>query len=227
MQICNSCHAGCCRKHNIDITGIDILNIAETLNLDISFFSEALPNDDQYVKAMLNKVPLLKFTDGEPDKYYRMCLKMRESTLFPNSLKCMFLQEWIDENPDSANFNKVIARCGIYNIRPLTCSTYPAKLEQNSLSAYYIDPFISSEEKKSSFDKACPRPLSKDDFDNNSANMMKDLVLYKFEMDFFKMLSEKWNKNPRASDDLITFLKEEYKNRVKFTPKEISSPQKN
>ncbi|EKE04590.1 MAG: hypothetical protein ACD_20C00044G0002 [uncultured bacterium] len=223
MQICNTCHAGCCRKHNIDVTGIDILNIVETLNLDISFFSEALPNEDEYVKAMLGKVPLFKFSDGEPGKYYRMCIKMRESVIFPKTLKCMFLQEWPDENPDSPTFNKIISRCGIYNTRPLTCSTYPAKLEQDGLSAHYFDPFEDSNKDESPAYKACPRPLTKDDFETSSADIMKNLVLYKFEMDFFTMLAEKWNKNPRSSDDLMDFLKEEYNNRVKFNPKKSIS----
>lgn len=222
MQICNSCHAGCCRKHNIDVTGIDILNISKALSLDISFFTEALPTNEEYTKAMLSKVPLLKFSDGEKDKYYRMSIKMRESTLFPNSLKCMFLQEWVGENPDLPDYGKVTGRCGIYNIRPLTCSTYPAKLEQTGLTSYYVDPFESSETTDNPAYKTCPRQLTKDDFDCESANTMKDLVLYKFEMDFFKMLTAKWNKNPQSSDDLMAFLEEEYQNRVKFKPKHIS-----
>ncbi len=214
MRICDSCHGGCCRKYNPDITGIDMLKIAQSMKLDINFFATAIPVDDEYLRLALGKKPLFIFTDSKKEQYYRFSLKMEESILFPGTYKCIFINETDAKGLGSKLYDNIISRCSIYHVRPLTCKTFPAQINPQTGQAVIFDPYkISSEEDNPAY-RLCPGPVKMEDYKEFQEQMVKDLVAYDYEMLFFLKLAEKWNKNPDLSDYFIDFMEKEYKNRV-------------
>jgi len=214
LKICEACHGGCCRRFFPDITGYDIIKIIESSGLDINFFATAQPVDENYLKIALGIKPLFAFTDSGEKQYYRFCLKMEESSLFPDSYKCIFLNELDAKKEGSKLYDGIIARCSIYHARPLTCRTFPAKFHPKKKKGMLIDPNKSFPKDKNPAYKLCPRPLIAEDSQGNQAETLNNLVLYDYEMAFFLELSEKWNEKPDLSDYFAEFMIKKYQNRI-------------
>lgn len=219
MSVCSICHGGCCRRYYIDLTGYDILNISRTLELGIPLFTQALPVRPEDVETLSKDAALFKFADNGGDTHYRFCLKQVKSKIIPDTLKCMFLQEWDGETLELPALNDVIARCGIYGPRPLTCAIYPARLDESGIFGYVMDPHINCERKQTAAYNVCPRPIEEKDFDANSENITKNLALHKFEMDFFKTFAKHWNENPGYLQDFFPHMETVYTNRLIYPAK--------
>jgi len=214
MKVCEICHGGCCRRYNPDITGIDMIKIAESLKVDINFFATALPVDEQTAAISHGKKPIFIFTDDNITRYYRFALKMEESLLFPGSYRCIFLNEFDAKKQESKVYDNIIARCGIYHIRPYTCRTFPVEFNPETKQTYVIDPHELFPDDEEPAYKLCPRPVQRDDYREFQAEMIKTIVAKEYEKQFFLQLSEKWNQNPDSSDYFIDFMKREYQNRI-------------
>ncbi len=223
MKVCKSCAGGCCRAFNVPITGFDILRIMRTLDMDPFFFCGVAEISGEKLEKGLGKDPLFLFTDSGEAKYYEIFLKRVFSKYFETSYKCIFLQEWDAKEYGSAELEGIVGRCGIYDIRPLTCRNYPAKIDKDR-KLYMYDPYYehtNPENKRwSSLPYGlCQRPLKKEDFRAGVDEYIKNLVHADYELDFFLKLSEKWNKNPDVSDNFIELLEREYLDRLPFRMK--------
>ena len=210
MLICNSCHGGCCRNFGVGLTGYDILNISKILNLDPISFVQVLPVDKD-IELQSKYSALFKFTDYNINYFYRFCLRMDKSMLVSETIKCMFLLECF-ANPLVLSEDKIIARCGIYTCRPLICRTFPSKLDPTEKMGIVFNPIVENTENK--IYNLCPRTLTNDDLDNSSDEILKSLIMRKFEVDYFKNLAEYWNKNPGTISEFLIFMEKVYKKRV-------------
>lgn len=216
MLICSSCQAGCCRRFNVPLTGYDILKIRKTLNLEYLEYAQIIIVDNEYVKKDSKSVSVFKFTNLGAAKYYTFYLRSIKSKYLPDSHKCMFLQEWDGEDFAMPDFEGVKARCGIYDVRPLVCTIYPAKLHKNELIGITSDPGKRLDKPDNAAYNLCPRDLNKLDLLDNSDEIIKNLVLYKYEMNYFKFLAETWNQGNGDFGEFFTFLEAAYENRVLF-----------
>lgn len=216
MGVCSICHGGCCRRYYIDLTGYDMINISNTLELEIPIFTQLLAVKDEDAENLKKDAALFKFLDDEQKRYYRFCLKQTKSTIIPETLKCMFLQEWDGKSLGHEELNDVIGRCGIYGPRPYTCAIYPAKLDATGIFGYVPDPHKNCERKKTAAYNVCPRPIVDKDFGSDTEVTTKNLALHKFEMDFFKAFAKHWNQNPGYLSDFFTHLKEVYSKRLMY-----------
>ena len=209
MEFCSICHAGCCRSMNVDVTGYDILKIHNTLGLSLPLFITALRQEGEKYEENRGRLAMFKFADLAPDIYYKLILQSVPTNIFgENSSKCIFLMEW---NPQKFGLNEPItARCGIYNLRPLTCRTFPTKLNEN-LEPVMLDPYTTYQQLKTILAKSCLQALSKScrrtGFKNFSEQYYKDLYNNIIEMNFFGKLLKSGIKNPEVSDNLLDFLK--------------------
>ncbi len=214
-MICSVCHGGCCRRYYVDITGYDILNISKTLMMDIPVFVDIVSIDEDQIDFYKEESVLFKFTDDNCEKYYRFCLKKSESVVYPDTQKCMFLQEW---NANTLNYpemeDTIIARCGIYGCRPLMCATYPAKYDLSGNFGYIPDPYTSCEKKSHPALNLCPRSVTSEDFKGCADETIKNLALQAYEMKFFRAMAEYWNNEPKSVNEFYNFIQKVYSNRV-------------
>ena len=214
MSICSKCHGGCCHRYMIDLTGYDIFNILKTLELDMKYFMKAVPVGEENFDYLNSQCALFKFTDDDCKQYYRFCLRQDVSNFFPKTPKCMFLQEWTGKHLGANLSEDVIARCGIYGCRPLTCAIYPARLDKSGYIGYVLDPYVNAPKKANPAMNVCPRPLEKDDFADYSGEIIRNLALHKYEMAFFKTIAADWNERPKSLNELMVYLKRVYTNRI-------------
>ncbi|OGI19562.1 MAG: hypothetical protein A2287_07630 [Candidatus Melainabacteria bacterium RIFOXYA12_FULL_32_12] len=218
MQICSNCHAGCCRKFNAHLTGYDILKIKRNLGLDYLYFVQIAPVKEENIDKIIEQTALFKFTNLGNDEYYTFHMKRVKSRYFPDSYKCMFLQEW-DGEDFLLPVDKVISRCGIYESKPLTCSIFPSKLHDDGLIGVSGNPKNNNTTGNPAYD-LCPRLLEEKDIEDFSDNAVQNLVLYKYEMDYFKSLAKVWNEYPSDFARFIAYLEAAYKNRILFNESE-------
>ncbi|HSA06069.1 MAG TPA: YkgJ family cysteine cluster protein [Candidatus Gastranaerophilales bacterium] len=222
MELCKTCHGGCCRRYNIDIWGSDIIRICETLKVDINFFTDVIPVSEENAKILMGKEAVFIFTDTGKQQHYRLILKSNESKFYPGASKCMFLQEWSADLLKSEELSGIIGRCGIYSCRPIACRAYPAKYDYQEKDVIIRDPFLVLEkEHKTASDnsayKICARALTSDDYNNFKESYFADAITYYHEKEFFIKTAEKWNKNPDVSDNFYKFILNEYNNaRIKL-----------
>ena len=78
------------------------------------------------------------------------------------------------------------------------------------------DPNSFLEKSDNSAYNLCPRPIDKTDFADYSGTTIHKIVLFNYEMDYFKLIADQWNNNPENLSSFISYLKEFYKNRVIF-----------
>ena len=126
----------------------------------------------------------------------------------------MFLQEWNSESLGIPVEEKVIARCGIYGIRPLVCAVYPAKLDKSGFFGYVLDPNFHTKKLSNQAYDACPRPINKDDFADYNGTMTRNLSVQKFELGYFQIFADYWNKNPNSQSKFFEHLTRMYSNRI-------------
>ena len=218
MSVCSICHGGCCRRYYVDFTGYDLVNISNTLDLEIPFFSITVPVKDEDAEELSKDAALFKFPDVNDGNYVRFCLKRIPSSTMPNSTKCLFLQEWNGETLDLQDKTRILGRCGIYSVRPLTCAIFRAKLDTDGLIGYVVDPQDFCETKTNPAYNLCPRALVKEDFTDHSGELSRYLALHKYEMTFFKALAASWNEDSRTYKEFLPYIKKVYANRIQFKP---------
>lgn len=205
MGLCDSCHAGCCRSFAVPVTGADILRIANDQGL--SFWDFACRWADPQGQISRSLVPHFHFAD-EPATPFTICLRHVPSTIFRNVTKCQFLEE----TPADAEHPLGTARCSIYQSRPSACRTFPTKLsDKGDLVVIYDIPKSGREEKHPAYE-LCPRPWQPSDVDPVQA--ASDLVVAKYEMNFFRHVAEVWNRRPQPWDIFPDFVRLVYSERV-------------
>lgn len=106
---CASCHQDCCHDYTVTVTGYDVWCIANHLRLD----------PHQFLVCFLADKPDSKgFKLGGCDKKFEIALATRKIDGAVDKKQCVF---WL-------SLLEGYGRCGIYEVRPLVCQTYPAYL---------------------------------------------------------------------------------------------------
>ena len=212
MQICNSCHGGCCRNSGIVLTGYDTLNISRTLNIEPISFIRIIPVEgEEDLQYKSRHAALFKFADSNDDNFYLLGMRKVESQLVPGTAKCHFLMEWY---PNNHLQDEIVARCGIYNSRPLICSTFTSQLDETEKCGIVYNLDSVSENSENPIYNLCPGKVMHEDIANSADQIMKALIMQKYELDYFKTLASHWNENPGTIDNFFIFLHNAYQNRV-------------
>lgn len=219
MELCKNCHAGCCRRYNPSILGIDIIRICKALNVDMFFLISAIKIDEEKAEKLKNEKPIFIFTDLGEKMYFSLILKSNLSRLYPETTKCIFLQEWSAEAQQSEELTGIIGRCGIYDIRPLNCRKWPAEYDDEEHKVVIPDPYTVLEKthEKANDSPAyslCPEPIKPEYLTKYEEMYNKYSVLYHKEKAFFIKVAQKWNEKPDLSDNFYKFLLKEYASRI-------------
>jgi Fe-S-cluster containining protein len=214
MQICKDCHAGCCRRFGVQITGYDMVRIKKVLDIDYLYFTQLTPLEPDYIEKNSKRIAIFKFLGLPKGEYYAFYLRSVPSKIMPDSRKCMFLQEWNDADFALPNSGLVTARCGIYETRPLTCRSYPARLHENRLIALTKDPNKFLDNVDNPAYKMCPAGFTQENVADESGEVVKSLVQYDYEMNYFRFLAETWNAGECDFGNFFAFLEQAYVNRL-------------
>lgn len=221
MKICSECHAGCCRKFHINLTGYDILSIKKTLDLDYPFFLQINQVENDVIEKRSKRNALFKFSDLDSEKYYTFHLRRVKSKYYKDSERCLFLTEWNNTDIQLPYSEKVYARCGIYNSRPLTCAVFPTELHPDGMIGYTSDVNCYTEKSDNPAYNLCPRALNEKDLESATGNMIQTLVVRKYELEYFKSVAKIWNSTPGTYARFFDFLEMAYKNRILYVKPEI------
>ncbi len=205
MNVCQNCHAGCCRSFAVPTTGADILRIERDLGLE--FWDFACRWADPHSQIAQKYAPQFHFSD-EPGMPYVICLAHVQSEVFPTTTKCRFL---VESQPDEEH-PLGIGQCGIYDSRPGACRAFPTKFDTTGELAVIYDIPGSGRENESPAYGLCPRPWEPSDVD--PLQTLQDLAAAKFEMSFFHSVAMVWNRQPREWNLFPEFLRLVYSNRV-------------
>lgn len=202
---CESCHAGCCRSFAAPISGADIIKIEQSYEL--SFWDFACRWADPQGTIAKNVAPHFRF-DDDPDTPFVICLAHETSQQFPGTTKCGFLIEG-DTDTDQS-FGK--AHCQVYENRPMTCRNFPMKLNNSGdLAILYDVPKPGRDGGHRAYD-LCPEPLQPSDFD--PIQSVQELVISKYEMQFFQQVADIWNRQPGEWKMFPEFLHFVYAERI-------------
>lgn len=205
MSVCEGCHSGCCRAFAVPVTGADILRIVQ--HRELSFWDFACRWADPEGIISRNHAPQFYF-DDEPGKPFVICLKHDPSELFPRATRCHFLVE----EPADAAHPLGTAHCGIYNERPSACRVFPTRLSsQGDLAIIYDVPANGRANGEAAY-QLCPRPWNTSDVD--PIQQVQDLVVLRFEIEFFHKLAVAWNADPGDWLMFPDFLVDVYQGRV-------------
>jgi Fe-S-cluster containining protein len=207
MSPCETCHAGCCRSFAVPVSGADILQIQRDLGL--SFWKFACRWADPQGNIARNYAPHFHFED-EPETPFVVCLLHEESQFLPGTSKCRFLME----SPPDAGHPLGVARCGIYHSRPSACRAFPTKLNRSGeLAVIYDVPERGRQEEGDAY-QLCPRQWEPDDLD--PVRTIQELVVAKYEMNFFHQIAAVWNREPRPWQLFPEFLNMLYAERIQL-----------
>lgn len=206
MGICSGCHSGCCRSFAVPVTGADILVLMR--KKELSFWDFACRWADPEGIIARNHAPQFYFRD-DPQMPYVICLMHHESTQFAGTTCCSFLEE------DAPTPEKPLGegRCSIYHERPMACRAFPTRLSQSGTLAILYGTPRSSREGHEVY-QLCSRDWEKEDIE--PIRQLQDLVIAKFEMDFFRQLATSWNKQPGPWTLFPQFLEMVYANRLQY-----------
>lgn len=205
MSQCATCHAGCCRSFAVPVSGADILRIMSRRGLDFWDFVCRWEDSEGLIAA--NHAPHFLFQD-EPQTPFAICLRHGESATFPGTTKCQFLTE----GSQSAEHPLGIAHCGIYEDRPGACRAFPAKLNRTGELAILYDVPPTGRRNVHPAYRLCAQAWEPADLD--PVQQVQDLVVAKYEMDFFHRLAESWNEQPGAWSTFPEFLQLVYGRRI-------------
>lgn len=206
MGICEGCHAGCCRSFAIPVTGADILRIERDLGLD--FWQFICRWADPQGSIAQNYAPHFYF-DDEPETPFAICLIQRESTLFPGTTSCQFLHE----DPPNELHPLGVGSCSIYGQRPAACRVFPTKFHPtDNLVQIGKVPDRGRELSLNPMYQLCSRPWTAQDVDPLQGP--QELVVAKYEMDFFHQIARQWNQHLLSWEVFPEFLRLVYSGRV-------------
>jgi Fe-S-cluster containining protein len=205
MSICEGCHAGCCRAFAVPVSGADILRITRREEMD--FWDFVCRWADPTGSISRNHAPVFHF-DDEPETPFVICLKHSPSELFPGASRCHFLEEL----SPTAFSPRGEGQCGIYHNRPDACRVFPASLKEEAGLAILYDVPRNGRAGNEPAYQLCHRPWVKEDVD--PVDIVQDLVVARFEMEFFGVLASSWNQNPGPWKAFPDFLEHVYSQRV-------------
>lgn len=205
MSQCESCHAGCCRSFAVPLSGADIIGIEKRLKL--TFWDFVCRWADPRGKIARGKVPHFHFAD-DPATPYVICLMHTDSPFRPGTTKCRFLIE----SPGDEEHPLGKARCGIYNARPGACRIFPTRLDAAGGLGIVCEVPEQVREDANPVYKLCARQWEPADLDAISA--VQDLVVARYEFQFFTQVAERWNRSPQAWTVFPDFLRLVYSNRL-------------
>lgn len=205
MGQCATCHAGCCRSYVVPLTGADIQQIIADQKL--SFWDFACRWADPNGSIALKYAPHFFFRDA-PEIPYVISLLQDESRQFPGTTKCRFLVE----GPPASGQPLGVSHCGNYAARPSACRVYPTKLDRSGELAVLCDVPPSGKEGSHPVYQLCPRKWEPRDLD--PIGQVRDLIVAKYEMNFFFKLARSWNERPGDWRTFPDFLQAVYANRI-------------
>jgi len=219
MELCKTCHAGCCRRYNPYLWGSDIIRICNTLKVDVNFFTSVRKVEGDEIEQLKGKEPMFIFTDSGQENYFVLVMKFNESKYYPGTSKCMFLQEWSADALGSEELSGIIGRCGVYGIRPINCRAWPATYDENVRNVVIQDPHLILDKKHKRItddpvQDICSRPMTHEDYSQYESQYVEDALINNYEKQFFIKVADKWNKNPDVSDKFYEFILKEYNNRI-------------
>jgi Fe-S-cluster containining protein len=205
MSQCATCHAGCCRSFVVPVTGADVLKIISAQKL--SFWDFVCRWADPDGAIALKYAPHFYFRDT-PQIPYVISLIQEYSSLFPGTARCKFLIEGAPTHEQPLG----ISQCGIYGERPSACRVFPTKFDHAGELAILYD--VPKEGRGGSHPvyRLCPRKWEPHDLDPIS--QVQDLVIARYEMDFFFKLARGWNARPGEWRTFPDFLQLVYSQRV-------------
>lgn len=206
MSLCATCHGGCCRSFAVPVTGADILRIVSGCGL--TFWDFAVRWADDAGTIARNYAPHFHFND-EPETPFVICLMQDESDHFSGTARCRFLQE----GEPSAAEPLGVARCGIYGQRPSACRVFPAKMNAGGQLAILYDVPETGRPGGHPVHQLCPRQWTPADID--AVQHVQDLVVARYEMEFFHLLAKSWNRRPGPWRLFPDFLKMVYASRIR------------
>lgn len=208
MSPCDNCHAGCCRSFAVPLTGADILRIERGLNL--SFWDFVCRWADPEGSIARQYAPHFYFAD-EPETPFVISLMHRDSDIFAGTSCCRFLVEGRPDDDQPLGQS----RCGIYRYRPAACRVFPARF--NALGDDIVLQDIPQEAAGGGrgVHSLCGRPWDPSDLDIRQT--LDDLTVARYEMEFFHLLAERWNRSPRSWDLFPAFLRLVYSRRQAVT----------
>lgn len=209
MSVCAGCHAGCCRSFAVPVTGADILRIER--DSELSFWDFVCRWADPQGTIAQKYAPHFHFAD-EPETPFVICLRQTESVFFPRTSKCRFLREGAP-SPEQPLGE---ARCGVYGCRPAACRVFPTKFSRSGQLAVLTDVPCRGRSGEEPLYSLCPRPWEPRDVDPVAA--LQDLVVARFEMNFFHQLADGWNRRPGQWEVFPDFLRLIYSRRVGREP---------
>ena len=205
MSPCDDCHAGCCRSFAVPVSGADIIRIEQ--GLELSFWDFVCRWADPDGRIALNYAPHFFFED-EPETPFVISLMHHESEYFQGTTRCRFLTEGA---PD-AEHPLGQARCGIHKFRPGACRVFPTKFDPANELAVIQDVPERSREDDAQVYNLCPRPWEPSDL--HAIQPLHDLVIARYEMQYFQRIAELWNRNPKQWHGFPDFLRLVYAQRV-------------
>lgn len=203
MELCRTCHAGCCRAFAVPVTGADILTIQQ--RFDLAFVDVACRWADPEKTIARGFAPQFYFED-EPGLPFTICLLKAASRYFPVTSRCQFLQE----SPPDASHPLGTAQCAIYEQRPAACRVFPTRLHSSGELAVVLP--VVEQAGKPTLNSLCPRQPVPGDFDPVATTQA--LILARYEMAFFHKVAEVWNRRCRDWELFPEFLQTVYEQRV-------------
>jgi hypothetical protein len=219
---CDTCHAGCCRAFAVPVSGADILRLVrETERSPWDFICRWADLDGRIAGKF---APTFHF-DDEPATPFVVCLRTDESVQFPGTRKCVFLSEQAPDDaapttdlPASSTLLPVLgshptrAWCSVHKDRPGTCRAFPLTLSPDLDFAILNEvPPNGRGDGNPAYD-LCPRPWTTSDID--PLDQVRDLVVARYEMQYFHSLARAWNRKPGPWSLFPEFLKIVYSTRV-------------
>lgn len=205
MSLCATCHAGCCRTYVVPLTGADILRIMSKQQL--SFWEFVVRWADPQGKIALKFAPHFHFRDDLQTPYV-IALMQEESGQFPGTSRCKFLIE----GEQSSQHPLGVSQCGIYGDRPSACRVFPTKLDREGELAVLCELPQQGPAGNHPIFRLCSRPWEPRDLD--PIQQVQELVVAKYEMNFFFRLASAWNEQPGDWRAFPEFLQGVYGNRI-------------
>ena len=155
-----------------------------------------------------NHAPHFHFHD-EPHTPWVIGLQHVSSTIDASSTKCKFL---VEEAP-STKHPLGRTSCEAYDARPQTCRAFPNSLNDTSDLAIICQIPERARDETTELYKLCPEPWEAEDFD--PVTTIHDLVVCRYEMEFFCSLAAQWNRNPGSWELFPEFLRLVYTSRIR------------
>lgn len=173
MNLCKNCHAGCCRRDELYITVLDFLEFVNQLGLEKASrsvkFEPSFEQSPDYLFPSQDRIYPFVFDDvlDQTATYFYLSLKKEHSKLLESSQKCIFLEEYLDENKN------IRAHCTINDFKPYACRAYPFTFDSKKSKSFLIRPQESPKAKENLAYKLCPKDtLEFNDFEINSSGSL-------------------------------------------------------